>query len=338
MGMGDEMGRVLAKMKTDSSETRWAKDRTMRAVKKQKTAHRGGLDPLSRMVFHLKEWNMGNRVMFNPDYVINHAYRRGEAKTRSFMLVLPSFDHVAKVANRLLHVETRTNLAFKKAESAESRHIPLERMEKTQMFVFRFPQAEPEKPYSGADSRPCMPKRMKRTPAVSVLASVWLPSDAEAEAEAAVAVAEAEAEAAVAVAREAASKAVAVAEADAKAVAVAREAASKAAIPTKVTTPTKTGANKTGATDAVKTKYAVMIFLPTEVPVSAVAFFSSMNDISTLGCVIPSHYNLMIAKTSWRSMQTYPVDNWGMWKHIGLGKDKDTDPFLMRLSVLQAST
>ena len=82
-----------------------------------------------------------------------------------------------------------------------------------------------------------------------------------------------------------------------------------------------------------------MLVLPKGVPpVSSKEFFNAVSEITPLGCVLCSHYPLMVAKTSWRSLQVYPVDNWGKWKHIGLGKEPALHTHMLRISLAQAST
>lgn len=86
-------------------------------------------------------------------------------------------------------------------------------------------------------------------------------------------------------------------------------------------------------------KYMMMLVLPSKMPVSTVKFFQSLHDITSVGCVLPAHYSYMIKNCgAWRSMQRKPVDNFGQWKHIGLGKDASRNPFLLRCSVGQASS
>lgn len=79
--------------------------------------------------------------------------------------------------------------------------------------------------------------------------------------------------------------------------------------------------------------YVTMIVLPTAVPFSTSEFFRSLQDITHVGCVLPASFARAITKTGWRSMQN---DNWGKFRHIGLGVDKDMHPFLMRCNVAQA--
>lgn len=86
-------------------------------------------------------------------------------------------------------------------------------------------------------------------------------------------------------------------------------------------------------------KYMLMLVLPSTTPVSAVRLFEALKDITPVACVLPSHFGIMIKKCgSWRSMQTTPVDNFGQWKHIGMGKQASQNPFMLRCNLGQAST
>ena len=86
------------------------------------------------------------------------------------------------------------------------------------------------------------------------------------------------------------------------------------------------------------TKYIMMLTTPTGFPLNSKNFFHALKDITPLGCVMGAHYPIMMHKTGWRSLQIHPIDNWGKWKHIGMGKDPEADPHMLRISVAQAST
>jgi hypothetical protein len=85
-------------------------------------------------------------------------------------------------------------------------------------------------------------------------------------------------------------------------------------------------------------KYILMIVLPTVTRVSTAEVFKSLKDITPVGCVLPADFATAITKTGWRSMQTTPVDQFGQWRHIGLGRDSSQSPFLLRCSVAHASS
>jgi len=85
--------------------------------------------------------------------------------------------------------------------------------------------------------------------------------------------------------------------------------------------------------DSVTYKYICVIVLPTCTPVSTVAFFKSLKDLTPVGCVMPSGFAKEITNTGWSSMR---VDQWAKWHDVGVGTDEDLHPHLLRLSVWQA--
>ena len=86
------------------------------------------------------------------------------------------------------------------------------------------------------------------------------------------------------------------------------------------------------------TKHIMMLVLPTGKNMNTAAVFKAIHDITPLGCVIPAYFSYMIKHTLWHSLQRNPEDNWGKWKHIGMGKELDLHTHMMRISVAQGST
>jgi hypothetical protein len=82
------------------------------------------------------------------------------------------------------------------------------------------------------------------------------------------------------------------------------------------------------------TKYIMTIVLPTGTQYSSTMFFTSIKDITPLGCILPAFFATQITKTGWLSLQK---ENRGKWMPIGLGTDEAQDPFLMCTSVAEAS-
>jgi hypothetical protein len=84
--------------------------------------------------------------------------------------------------------------------------------------------------------------------------------------------------------------------------------------------------------------FIMMIVLPIATVVSTRKVFKSLKNITPVGCDLSADVAKAITKTGWYSTKTSPIDNWGRWRHIGMGKNADLHPFLMRCSVGQAKT
>jgi hypothetical protein len=364
---------VLKSMTTAAKHSRWAKDRARRMTTKPSKNRNAG--PLARMISHLDDWQSGYLRLFSPEFVTDYGFRGAEHQSRVFMLVLKKFDSIEAVANRLLKHETRVAVSYKN-KLGEHRGIPESKMREAMMYVFRFPDCRMP-PLGGFKTRPetkvhahdhfghstvsyVTDKRRDDTGGISV-ADLLEPTGRISVAdliEPVMATATVQIPKAVDLLKSVPTTAKATTtKATTTKATTTKDPDLHKAVTTKTTNPSmvvtkkqRTDAflNPTAVSDPVPTapvdaprlttKYVMILVLPKGIPVSSKEFFNAVSDITPLGCVMASHYPILVTKTCWRSLQVTPVDNWGKWKHVGMGKDPLKDPHMMRINVAQAST
>ena len=356
MELGAMLNTVVQSMYVASGTSRWARDRARRTG--IVTTHNA--DPLAGMITHIERWQAGCARLFTPSYIEDRGFRAGQHQSRCFLLVLKKFDSAEDVANRLLTRSTRIAIPFR-AVKGEERCVDETKMRDAMMYVFRFPGC-----YM-ADAKNDTGREARSTTYVSD-ANVRYVSDANVrDIPKAISMHDlptsitttsitttTTSHSMVANKKQRTDRKQSTVDPTKQHPAPVPNMASKQSSvgpakqstvdPTKQSTvdPTKESTvdptKHTAPSPKLTTKHIVMVVLPKGVPVSSKAFFNEMHDITPLGCVMSSHFPLMITKTCWRSLQTTPVDNWGKWKHIGLGKDEALHPHMLRISVAQAST
>ncbi|KAJ1468511.1 hypothetical protein T484DRAFT_1755139 [Baffinella frigidus] len=79
-------------------------------------------------------------------------------------------------------------------------------------------------------------------------------------------------------------------------------------------------------------KFFVVLVLSKRI--SSKCMIKHINCLAPVVCVLPSKFTQAIIHSPWRGNKD---KNWGCWKHVGLGKNKNLHPSMNRMSVLQAS-
>jgi len=300
MAWGEQLHCVTLAMQKASGDTRWGRERDSRKLKKTKTTRITAPEPIEKLVIHLNKWYLGTNELFLENYFFDHGYRPFEHQMRCYMLVLRSYACTQRVADKLMCEETRIDISYRSKEELPDSKL--------------FSTTEREIPEAVmAQSQMYIfrfPRTVQKTARVVDAAGIIHDITNTTES-------------------------LPINETD-----ILNTATS---LPTNKTdiliTATSLPTNETDTTQIDDDKYIMMLVLPTKTPVSSVRLFKAVHDITPVGCVLPAHFGIMIKKCAgWRSMQTTPVDNWGQWKHIGLGRDSSQSPFLLRCSVGQASS
>ena len=302
------------------------------------------------MIVHLNNWHQGTVRLFVPDYVRNIGFVGAEHQSRCFMLVLKKFESAEMLANRLLQEETRTAIVYK-SRTHGARSIPESKMRDAMMYIFRFPTDGMQTDIDSSviptvttkdDLASGIPTAMVVTknnlaPGIPTAAMVVTKNNVASDIPTA----------AMVVTKKQRTDAFAdIPQATATtympmatATTYMPMATTTTDMPMVTTTTDMPMATTTTTPPKATTKHIVMLVLPNGIPtVSSKEFFNAVSDITPLGCVMCSHFPLMVKKTCWRSLQVYPVDNWGKWKHVGMGKEPALHPHMLRISVAQAST
>jgi hypothetical protein len=76
------------------------------------------------------------------------------------------------------------------------------------------------------------------------------------------------------------------------------------------------------------------VVLVTTSRVSSQCLIRHLKDLTQVVCVLPTNVPRAFTNSMCRSNK---AKNWGCWKHVGLGKNKNLHPSMNRMSVLQAS-
>ena len=301
---GEELRGVTLAMHAASGGSRWAKERNSRELKKTKITRTEGIEPIVNMMTHLNEWHKGNNDLFQDDYVFNYGYRPTEHQMKNYLLVLRSYACTQRVADKLLDHTTRTAISYR------SKEFPAEGK------LFSTHEREiPEDIMAASQMYIFRFPRVVQKKGDEDMTSNIMPTTVSSD-----------------IGHIKTSSVEDIVHINTSSV----EDIDIACTPTTLATKAVDTTDEDNEDDD---KYMLMLVLPTKTPVSAVRLFQELHDITPLGCVLPPHYNIMIKKCgSWRSMQTTPVDNFGQWKHVGMGKDASQNPFLLRCSVGQAST
>ena len=324
MELGDNLNAVMQMMWKASSNSRWAKERSRRAVNKE--TYLRIATPLARMIVHLNHWQQGMVRLFKTDYIKDVGFVGSEHQSRCFMLVLKKFESAEVLANRLLKAETRTAIVYK-TKDHEARCIPESKMREAMMYIFKFPTGGM---HTSVDTSSGIVANAttENNVASGIPSAVAVPKNN---------VASGIPSATVATKKQRTDGAF-TAHPNTTTTTNMPKATTTANMSNATTTANMPKATTTANMPKATTKHIVMLVLPKGVPVSSKEFFNAVSDITPLGCVMSSHFPLMVAKTCWRSLQVYPVDNWGKWKHIGMGKEPALHTHMLRISLAQAST
>jgi hypothetical protein len=300
MELGWGLDAVLRQMEIASAGSRWAKTRVTRA--KNADVPTGNSPPMKHLIGWLNDWHRGHAKLFYPLYTTTADFTGGRyTQGRVFLMVLKKFGDVELMANRLLEDKTRTDIVSKpqNKQHGEVGSIPLDAMREAMMYVFRF---------TGAGMKvPNMSNKRQKTDASS---STTVASDVGSSSSTTVV----------------------------NNIDNVQPTSQDVAETTTTTDVTKPRPGAATAKPTHTTKHIMMLVLPTGKNMNTAAVFKAIHDITPLGCVIPAYFSYMIKHTLWHSLQRNPEDNWGKWKHIGMGKELDLHTHMMRISVAQGST
>jgi hypothetical protein len=325
MELGWGLDAVLRQMEIASAGSRWAKTRVTRA--KNADVPTGNSPPMKHLIGWLNDWHRGHAKLFYPLYTTTADFTGGRyTQGRVFLMVLKKFGDVELMANRLLEDKTRTDIVSKpqNKQHGEVGSIPLDAMREAMMYVFRF---------TGAGMKvPNMSNKRQKTDASS---STTVASAVGASSSTTVASAVG-ASSSTTVASDVGSSSSTTVVNNIDNVQPTSQDVAETTTTTDVTKP-RPGAATAKPTHT--TKHIMMLVLPTGGKnMNTAAVFKAIHDITPLGCVIPAYFSYMIKHTLWHSLQRNPEDNWGKWKHIGMGKELDLHTHMMRISVAQGST
>jgi hypothetical protein len=320
MDLHKSMVVVFNQMEVASNTSRWAKDRARRGQDKPELVV---ARPLQNLMYHCKTWADGQCKLFLPTFVQHHGFRGSEFLSRCFMLVLRNFESTERIANKLLLETTRAAIKYRERDGS-LQTIPLDYMRDVTLHIFRLPGIDDAITITG----PCNAVTSENVPS-NEAATKAVPSTVEVSGNKKQKTGDfAPAIATPVVAPTIATPIVAPAmSTPIVAPVIATPIVVPAPVPAKAPYNIKTS-----------TKYTMLVTFPVGCPVSSPRFLAEMAEITPLGCVMAAHFPIMIQKTGWRSCQVIPHDNWGKWKHIGMGKEPLTDPHMLRINIAQAST
>ena len=131
---GDAVMKVMRKMHELSAGGRWGAARDKRDDKKQRSGHDD--DPVAEIVAHLNKWPDGMPEKFK-------TYPQNNKNSRSFLFAVDDStvqmeDTVALVADKLLHVDTRTAIAYNKKGEGQTR-VSAAKMRAAMFYLLRLP-------------------------------------------------------------------------------------------------------------------------------------------------------------------------------------------------------